>query len=175
MPRIEELLDSVGRSQYITTIDLAKGYWQVPMAEEDQAKMAFVSPKGLYQFTTMPFGLRGAPATFQRLMNKLLRGTESYTGVYLDDILIHSPTWEEHLNHLSEVLKRLEQAGLTVKLAKCTFATAECEYLGHNVGRGGVAPLESKIISNPRHGQTHDQEGRLNLFRNDWILQEIHP
>ena len=134
MPRIEELLDSVGCSQYLTTLDLAKGYWQVPMAEEDQAKTAFVSPKGLYQFTTMPFGLRGAPATFQQLMDRVLRGTESFAGVYLDDILIHSSTWEEHLNHLSDILTRLEEAGLTIKLAKCSFATAECEYLGHRVG-----------------------------------------
>ena len=147
MPRIEELLDSVGCSQYLTTLDLAKGYWQVPMAEEDQAKTAFVSPKGLYQFTTMPFGLRGAPATFQRLMDRVLRGTESFAGVYLDDILIHSSTWEEHLNHLSDILTRLEEAGLTIKLAKCSFATAECEYLGHRVGRGGVAPIESKVAA----------------------------
>ena len=95
----------------------------------------------------MPFGLRGAPATFQRLMDKLLRGTESFTGVYLDDILIYSQTWQEYLSHVRVVLKRLEQAGLTLKSSKCVFGTVECEYLGHKIGKGGVSPLESKILA----------------------------
>ena len=90
MPRVEELLDSVGTSTFITTLDLAKGYWQVPVAPKDQPKTAFITPKGLFEFTTMPFGLCSAPATFQRLMDKVLRGTEKFTGVYLDDILVHS-------------------------------------------------------------------------------------
>ena len=126
---------------------MAKGYWQVPVAQKDQPKTAFISPEGLFEFTTMPFGLRGAPATFQRLMDKLLRGTESFTGVYLDDILIYSQTWQEYLSHVRVVLKRLEQAGLTLKSSKCVFGTVECEYLGHKIGKGGVSPLESKILA----------------------------
>lgn len=86
MPRIDEMLDAIGQSQYLTTLDLAKGYWQVPMEPEDREKTAFTSPLGLLQFTVMPFGLSGAPATFQRLMDSVLRGTEEYAGVYLDDI-----------------------------------------------------------------------------------------
>ena len=83
MPRIEELLDKIGSAQFITTLDLAKGYWEVPVNPEDREKTAFSSPSGLYQFITMPFGLCGAPATFQRMMDGLLRGTESFTGVIL--------------------------------------------------------------------------------------------
>ena len=109
-------------------LDLAKGYWQVPMNPEDRDKTAFVSPKGLYQFTTMLFGLSGAPATF--------------AGVYLDDIIIHSDTWEDHLD---EALKRLKDAGLTLKLKKCTFATEDCTYLGYRIGRGGVKPENRKV------------------------------
>ena len=108
-------------------LDLAKGYWQVPVVPEDQPKTAFITPKGLFEFTTMPFGLRGAPATFQQLMDKVLRGTEKFTGVYLDDILIHSQSWTDHLEHVREVLHRLSQAGLTLKLTKCIYGTAECE------------------------------------------------
>ena len=145
MPRIEELLDNIGSARFITTLDLAKGYWQVPMNPEDRDKTAFVSPKGLYQFTTMPFGLSGAPATFQRMMDEVLRGTESFAGVYLDDIIIHSDTWEDHLRHLDEALKRLEDAGLTLKLKKCSFATEDCTYLGYRIGRGGVKPENSKV------------------------------
>ena len=91
-------------------------------------------------FTTMPFGLSGAPATFQRMMDEVLRGTESFAGVYLDDIIVHSDTWDDHLRHLDEALKRLEDAGLTLKLKKCTFATEDCTYLGYRIGRGGVKP-----------------------------------
>ena len=87
MPRVDELLDAIGQAQYLTTLDLCKGYWQVPL-KEDQTKTAFASPIGLFQFTVMPFGLCGVPATFQRLMDTVLRGTEQFTGVYLDDIVI---------------------------------------------------------------------------------------
>ena len=73
MPRFKELLDNIGSAEFVTTLDLAKGYWQVPLEPEDRDKTAFTSPRGLYQFTTMPFGLTGAPATFQRLMDDVLR------------------------------------------------------------------------------------------------------
>uniref|UniRef100_A0A1X7T9K4 Reverse transcriptase domain-containing protein n=1 Tax=Amphimedon queenslandica TaxID=400682 RepID=A0A1X7T9K4_AMPQE len=77
MPRVEELLDTIGDAELITTLDLAKGYWQVPVNEKDREKTAFTSPRGLYQFKTMPFGLSGAPATFQRMMDEILRGTDT--------------------------------------------------------------------------------------------------
>ena len=93
------MLDAIGQSQYITTLDLAKGYWQVPLAEEDKEKTAFTSPLGLLQFRVMPFGLSGAPVTFQRLMDTVLRGSEEYTGVYLDDVVIHGTEWGEHLQN----------------------------------------------------------------------------
>uniref|UniRef100_A0A1X7SFW8 Reverse transcriptase domain-containing protein n=1 Tax=Amphimedon queenslandica TaxID=400682 RepID=A0A1X7SFW8_AMPQE len=113
MPRVEELLDTIGDAEFITTLDLAKGYWQVPVNEKDREKTAFTSPRGLYQFKTMPFGLSGAPATFQRMMDEILRGTETFAGVYLDDIVIHSSIWRDHLNQLTDVLKRLDDARLT--------------------------------------------------------------
>ena len=145
MPRIEELLDEIGKAKFITTLDLAKGYWQVPLAEEDREKTAFTTPNGLYQFLTMPFGLSGAPATFQRMMDEVLRGLNSFVGVYLDDIVIHSGTWEEHIAQLEEVFTRLKGANLTIKLKKCVFASDNCTYLGYKIGQGGVRPEEGKI------------------------------
>ena len=145
MPRIDEMLDNIGQSHYITTLDLMKGYWQVPMCAEDKAKTAFSSPLGLMQFTTMPFGLSGAPATFQRMMDQVLRGTEEYAGVYLDDIVIYGTDWEEHLQNINEVFKRLGRAGLTVKMKKCKFGMHECSYLGHRIGSGGIRPVEVKL------------------------------
>ena len=145
MPRIEEMLDKIGNSRFITTLDLAKGYWQVPVDPADREKTAFTSPKGLYQFVTMPFGLSGAPATFQRMMDSILRETELFTGVYLDDIVVYSEDWESHLMHLEEIFKRLHNANLTIKMKKCVFAAADCVYLGYRIGRGGVQPDQTKI------------------------------
>ena len=126
------------------------------MEESDKEKTAFTSPLGLLQFRRMPFGLSGAPATFQRLMDQVLRGTESFAGVYLDDIVIHSETWEEHLRHLREVFRRLQEAQLTIQLRKCHFRGHECTYL---IGQGGVRPEQSKIraIQEMQRPQTKKQ------------------
>ena len=145
MPRIDEMLDAIGQSQYITTLDLAKGYWQVPLAEEDKEKTAFTSPLGLLQFRVMPFGLSRAPATFQRLMDTMLRGSEEYTGVYLDDVVIYGTEWGEHLQNIETVFQKLQETGLTLKLKKCSFGMESCTYLGHQIGKGGVLPEESKV------------------------------
>ena len=93
----------------------------------------------------MPFGLRNAPGTFQRLVRKVLAGFENFTGAYLDDIIIFSDTWQEHLQHLKLVFDRIRHANLTLKKAKCVFASAEVEYLGHVVGLSRVAPRSAKV------------------------------
>ena len=144
MPRIDDLIDRLGKACYITTLDLAKGYWQVPLASESRAKTTFSSPLGLFQFTVMPFGLQGAPATFQRLMDSVVSGLD-FCAAYLDDLIVHSETWKEHLTHLEHVFVRLEQAGLTVKASKCQIGMKECVYLGHVVGNGQVRPEPSKL------------------------------
>jgi len=145
MPQIDDILDQVGQAKYITTLDLAKGYWQVPVAVEDPHKTAFVSSQGLFQFKVMPFGLCGAPVTFQRMMDKVTRGMNQYANAYLDDLIIFSKTWEDHLVHVRAVLDRLKEVGLTVKPSKCQLAMAECTYLGHVVGNGVMKPERSKI------------------------------
>ena len=90
MPRIDELIDRLGQANFICTMDLNRGNWQVPMAEEAKAKTAFVTPFGLFQFNVMPFGLQGAPATFQRLMDRVIQGMQDYAAAYLDDLIIFS-------------------------------------------------------------------------------------
>ena len=154
MPRINDLLDNIGQSKYLTTLDLMKGYWQVQMDERDKEKTAFTSPLGLLQFTTMPFGLSRAPATFQRLMDQVLRGTEEYAGVYLDDV-VYGTEWEEDLKNLEGVFERLSGAGLTIKLKRCTFGAQESTYLRHKIGNGEVLPEDAKVqairkIAEPR-------------------------
>ena len=145
MPRMDDILDQVGQAKYITTLDLAKGYWQVPVASQDRHKTAFTTPRGLYQFKMMPFGLCGAPATFQRMMDQIIKGLYKFTNAYLDDLIIFSTSWEDHLIHLRTVLSRLQELGLTTKPSKCQFAMTECTYLGHVVGNGVVKPEEGKL------------------------------
>ena len=145
MPRVDDLIDRLGTATYLTTLDLTRGYWQVPVEERSRAKTAFTTLRGLFQFRVMPFGLHGAPATFQRLMDGLIRGQESFAAAYLDDLIIFSSSLEEHLAHVRTVLERIQNAGLTVKMKKCQFAMAQCSYLGHLVGSGVVKPEESKL------------------------------
>ncbi|KAM8953265.1 adhesion G protein-coupled receptor F5-like [Pelodytes ibericus] len=145
MPRIDELLDKMARGQYLTTIDLCKGYWQIPLAEDAIPKSAFVTPFGLYQFKVMPFGMKNAPATFQRMVDRLLDGSQEYACAYLDDIAIFSNSWDEHLTHIGAILDRIREAGLTLKPSKCHVGMAEVQYLGYMVGSGQQKPEPAKI------------------------------
>ena len=145
MPRVDDLIDRVSSANFISTLDLTKGYWQVPVANSDRHKTAFTTPYSLFQFKRMPFGLRGAPATFQRMVDKLLDGMNDFADAYIDDIIVYSTSWEAHKLHLETVLQRIQSAGLTVKRKKCQFAMPECVYLGHSVGSGKVSPEQVKV------------------------------
>ena len=126
MPHVDELIDRVGGASFITTIDLTKGYWQVPVAPADREKTAFTTPFGLFQFRRMPFGLQGAPATFQRMVDYLLDGFNDFASVYLDDVIVYSSSWKDHLWHLQQALQRTQQAGLTLRRKKCQFTMSDC-------------------------------------------------
>ena len=145
MARVDDLIDSLGKAKYVTTLDLARGYWQVPVHEESRPRTAFATPYGLFEFKVMPFGLHGAPATFQRMMDDVLRECSDYAAAYLDDVVIHSTTWEDHTHHIRSVLSTLRGAGLTVKPKKCQLAMKTCTYFGHVVGNGEVRPEEGKV------------------------------
>ena len=110
MKRIEEMIDALGEAQFISTIDLSKGYYQIPVAQEDQRKTAFITPEGKYEFNRMPFGLKGAPSTFQRMMDGLLQEHRQFAAAYIDDIIVFSRTWEEHVRHLKAVCDTLRKA-----------------------------------------------------------------
>ena len=106
------MIDRVGQAKFLTKIDLSKGYWQVPMDEKAVPISAFVTSFGHFQWKYMPFGLRNAPATFQRLVQKVLLGLDALSAAYLDDIIIFSNSWHEHLCHIKDVLQRIMQVGL---------------------------------------------------------------
>ncbi|CAM4476055.1 unnamed protein product [Lepidochelys olivacea] len=145
MPRTDELLEKLGRAQFISTLDLTKGYWQVPLDESAKERSAFITHLGLYEFNVLPFGLRNAPATFQRLVDGLLAGLGEYAVAYLDDVAIFSDSWADHLEHLQKVLERIREAGLTVKAKKCQIGLNRVTYLGHQVGQETISPLQAKV------------------------------
>ncbi|XP_072022131.1 uncharacterized protein [Amphiura filiformis] len=140
----EEIFAKLATDHYFTKIDLSKGYWQIPMAESSKKYTAFVTPNGLYSFKMMPFGLVNAPATFSRIMRILLEGVTKVDN-YIDDILIHTETWEEHMSKVKEVFSRLRRAKLTARPTKCFVGYEEIEFLGHVVGHGCVKPKRDKI------------------------------
>lgn len=146
LPRIDELLDRLKGAKYFTKLDLASGFWQIPMAPEDIPKTAFNTRYGQFEFTVMPFGLCNAPSTFQAMMNQVLFDyLDDFVLIYLDDVLIFSTTYEEHLQHLEKVFKRLEEQDLYCKPHKCDFAKTTIKYLGHIVSNGTVSVDPSKI------------------------------
>lgn len=142
-PRVDDLIERLGKAKYLTTIDLCKGYWQVPLSQQSKELTVFRMPWGLFEFTVLPFGLHGAPATFQRLTDQVLCGHSEYACAYLD--IIFSLTWEEHLEHLEKVCKQLQAAGLTIDPAKCALAQTETPYLGFIIGGGVIKPQINKV------------------------------
>ncbi|KAL0269063.1 UNVERIFIED_CONTAM: hypothetical protein PYX00_010798 [Menopon gallinae] len=122
IPNIEENLDQLGHSKYLTTLDLASGFHQIPVKPSDRPKTVFSTPTGHYEFTRMPFGLKNAPSTFQRVMNAILSGLQgSHCFVYLDDIVIHASSLQQHSEKLSAILDRLRCANLKLQPEKCNF------------------------------------------------------
>ena len=144
LPRIDDCIDQIGSAQFVSKFDLLKGYWQVPLSARAQEISAFVTPDGLYQYTVMPFGMRNAPATFQHMINSVVSGLEG-CAAYIDDVVIYSHSWDQHVSQLRSLFSRLREANLTVNLRKSEFCHAKITFLGHIVGLGQVAPVTAKI------------------------------
>lgn len=146
LPRIDDALDCLQGAEFFSSLDLRSGYWQVPMADADRSKTAFVTPDGLYEFNVMPFGLCNAPATFERMMDNVLRGLKWKTCLcYLDDIVVFSSDFDTHLERLKQVLTCLTSAGLQLNLKKCRFAARKLTILGHVVSKDGILPDPDKL------------------------------
>ena len=144
IPRIDDCIDKVGNSKYVTKFDLLKGFWQVPLTDRAKEVSAFATPNGLYQYKVMPFGMKNSPATFQRLVNNVICGLDG-CDAYIDDVIIYSDSWSDHLQRIRKFFDQLSKAKLTVNLAKTEFCHATVTFLGHLVGQGQVKPLEAKV------------------------------
>lgn len=146
LPNMNHILDQLGASTYFTTLDLASGFHQIPIKAEDRAKTAFSTPNGHYEFSRMPFGLRNAPAAFQRLMDVVLTGMQGKRCfVYLDDIVVYASSLQDHEERLTAVFTQLQKANLKIQPDKCEFLRKEVVYLGHVISDMGVKPDPKKI------------------------------
>ena len=146
LPNINEVFDRLSGARFFTTLDIAWGYWHVEMDPDSIEKTAFVTNEGHYEWLVMPFGLKNALATFQRIIQQIL-GQYLYKGAinYLDDIIIYSKTFDEHMKLLNGILSVLNEYGIKLKLPKCSFATESVQYLGHVISHNSVHPSPDKI------------------------------
>ena len=144
MPNMEEVIIKMSGHKFFKKMDLSKGYWQVSLSERSKPLTAFETPRGLFQFKTMPFGLVNSGATFCRLMRIILSKLPNVDS-FLDDMWIFTETWEDHMTSLRQVLDRLRSAKLTAKPSKCMIGYGSIECLGHNIVDQTVRPQENKV------------------------------
>ena len=146
---IDDILALLGKAKYFNSLDLKSGYWQVLMNESDKEKTAFACHWGLFEFNVMPFCLWNAPSVFQELMLGVFQGLGDFAIAYQDDILVFSPTLEDHLQHLDTIFDRLQKHDLKLKLKKCNVLESETNYLGFIIGKDGIKPDPKKVEISP--------------------------
>lgn len=139
IPRVDVIFGQLGKARYFSKFDFAKGYWQVPMHEESKAMTAFSTSAGLYQFRFMPFGIKTAPAVFNRLMRKVVADIP-HIYFYFDDVLVATETWTEHVATLEAFLQRVSESGLTIRPTKSEIGQRSVKFLGHHVENGIIKP-----------------------------------
>ncbi|CAK9801713.1 Retrovirus-related Pol polyprotein from transposon 17.6 [Anthophora quadrimaculata] len=145
LPNIDDILSQLGNAKFFSALDLSSGFHQIPMDENSKTYTAFSTPQGHFHYNRMPFGLKNAPATFQRMMDTALRGLlNRYCFVYLDDIIFGN-TIQQHNDNLAIVLQRLRDLRLKIQPDKCEFLKPELEYLGHITTSEGIKPNPEKI------------------------------
>ena len=142
---IDNLLARFQGCKYFSTIDLRSGYYRIRLSKEAVEKTTFIIDKGKWVFHFLPFGINIGPSAFSYVLGKVLSSCQEFTINYLDDIIVFSQTWQEHLLHLEEVFKRLEIEDLKIKCSKCKFFKTKVHYLGYLVGSNGIQPLPEKV------------------------------
>ncbi|UYV63925.1 hypothetical protein LAZ67_2006034, partial [Cordylochernes scorpioides] len=167
IPRIDDVMDTLQGSRYFTAIDLRSGYWQVEIEEQDKKKTAFTTSHGLYEFNVMPFGLCNAPATFERIMDNVLKNIKwKFCLCYLDDVVIYSPDFTTHLGRIEAVLKCFRESNLRLNGKKCRFGFEEIEILGHVTSKHGIKPADHNVKAIrdfPRPSKTKEIQSFIGL------------
>ena len=153
-PRVEDALDNLGNAKFFSVLDLISGFYQIEVDPQDREKTAFITPDGLYEFKRMPMGLCNSPASFQRLMDTVLKSMKwSHLLVYLDDIIVFGTTFDEMLERLGVVFQKLSEAKLTLKASKCRFGEEKLKYLGHMISQAGIEVNPEKISAVVKYTQ----------------------
>ena len=145
MPLIDEILAKLSRAKFFTKMDLTEGFWHILMSKASKKYTGFAVQGGSYVWKRMPMGLKNSPATFQRMMDEVFSEWSEFCQAYIDDLIVFSETFEEHVEHVRLVLTKLREKGLIVKLPKCEFCVSELDFLGHNVGVKGVRMQKRKV------------------------------
>ena len=150
LPNITETLDRLADAKFFTTIDMVSGYHQIEVAPEDRYKTAFISPFGLFQYCRLPFGLAGAPGTFQAVIEDMLQVLDAEDVMaYLDDVICFHSSFEEHLKGVERLLQTIRKSGFKLSGRKCQFATRSVKFLGHVIDRDGLRPQPEKLDNCP--------------------------
>ncbi len=146
IPRIDDIFDHLSQAEYYTTIDFKSGYFQVGLDPKDRPKTAFSTRDQHYQFTVLPQGVTNGPPAFQRIVSQILGPTRwQYSLAYLDDVIIYSPNFEQHLIHLDDILNRLHDANFRLNVEKCQIAKTSIDYLGHHIEHSNIRPNADNI------------------------------
>ena len=144
-PDIQEVLQKVGRSNFISCFDARQGYYQIGLHKDSRWLSAFVCDAGLFEFVRLPFGLKSASNSFIRCMSKILHPIRDFTETFVDDMAVHSMSWPDHMKHLEKYLKTIQQSGLTLNIKKSSFARRQTTFVGHLIGSGSIEPDPLKI------------------------------
>lgn len=148
-PLIEDLMVKTRDCKFFSTLDLNSAFWSIPLRVNDRYKTAFVTQEGHFQWTCLPFGLKTSPAIFQRIMCNIIRKHKlgEFTVSYIDDILLFSKSFSDHIVHLAKLFQAIKIEGFRLKFSKCTFATDSVKYLGHIIQNNAVRPLKDNLVS----------------------------
>jgi len=148
-PLIDDLVIKTRNCNYFSTLDINSAFWSIPLRVEDRKKTAFVTQEGHFKWTCLPFGLKTSPAIFQRVLSTILRKYKltEFAVNYIDDILIFSKNFYDHISHLTQLLKAIQTEGFRLKFTKCTFATDSVKYLGHIIQNNSIRPVKDNLVS----------------------------
>ena len=148
-PRIDDLTLRVRNCKYFTKLDVNSAFWSIALRNKDKYKTAFVTHHGHWQWCSLPFGLKSSPAIFQRILSSIIRknNLDHFAVNYIDDILIYSKDYNDHIEHIELTLKALQEHGFRLNLSKCRFAQGRVAYLGHEIGDNCVKPLNDNLIA----------------------------
>jgi putative transposase len=175
LPYIDDLLFRLGGANIFSKFDLYSGFWQMPLNPSDAEKTAFTTPLGLFEWITMPFGLKNAPASFQRMMDEVLHEavTMGYSMVYMNDIVVFSKTEQEHVEHVEKVITLINNANLRMKIEKCDFGQKEIDLLGFTVSASGITPFAHKCKAITEVQVAHTVKGIQSFLDSSGTIRDL--